>query len=191
MPTTVKISEDLRKIIENVQKEQKKEYFKEAHELLIRLGLEAYQKGNTTIQEIEIREPIEDSENQIQCPYGSLIENGLVYCDNPKKKNLPKNHLIPIEACQKCWKREQDKKTQINAIMKKLHEHWELFHCFGYDFPKFNGGEVHKPEDFLKLACFQDFNFDEPEKCGDYAECPLHFHKEWRKLIAENLDKIF
>lgn len=178
MPTTVKISEDLRKIIEDVQKEQKKEYFKEAYELLIKLGLEAYQKGNTTFKEIEIREPIEDSENQIPpCPYASLVikqtKNGLEYysyCDNPMKKNLPKNRLIPIQACQKCHKRE--KKLCYLMFDKMFIPHAHCGGTFGY-------GII---ADLKNLPCFKDPNFD--FRYSDCEDCPFR-SKESRNLIRQ------
>lgn len=196
MPTTTKISDDMERIIRQVQKEHNLEYFKDAHELLIKLGLETL-KGNSNIQRIEIREPIIDSENQIPpCPYASQIikqtKNGLEYysyCDNPMKKNLPKDRLLPIQACQNCYKREKSIETELKNVMKELRKYWAIWHCFVFDHPKYNDGDVHAPQDFFYLPCFQDFNF-ENEYC-EQDDCPLHLHKEWRKLIASNLDKIF
>jgi len=182
MATTVKISEDLRKIIEDVQKEQNKEYFKEAHELLIRLGLETYQKRNATFQKIRIEEPIEDSENQIPpCPYASLVikqtKNGLEYysyCDNPMKKNLPKDRLIPIQACQKCWKRE---KIICCETFAKFFE--PKAYCCTYE-----GSTLR--EQLRSLPCIKDPNWDfKYHECSNEDDpCPFR-SEENRNLIRK------
>jgi hypothetical protein len=42
----------------------------------------------------------------IECYYGAWVETKqLVFCDNPRKKHIPRNRLIPLEACRKCWER--------------------------------------------------------------------------------------
>jgi len=57
---------------------------------------------------------------QIQCEYGSLTQKGLVYCDNPLKTNLPRNRMLPIEACQKCYQRQKQQLHEQHSLKEKF-----------------------------------------------------------------------
>ena len=199
--TTVDLPSEVLAQLEKLQKQKGFEYLKDAYLYALKHGLDIMENNieKGIEQSIQIREPIaeEPSETQIPpCPYASLVvrqnKNGLeylAYCDNPKKTNLPRDRLLPCIACQKCYQREKAQQTQLIAIFKELHKYWEIFHCFAYDDFQHNQGEVHTPEQFFILPCFKDFDLDEPE-CGKNY-CPLHLHKEWRKLIADNIAQIF
>jgi hypothetical protein len=149
---------------------------------------------------------------QIQCEYGSLTQKGLVYCDNPLKTNLPRNRMLPIEACQKCYQRQKQQLHEQHSLKEKftlyicpfqaalefasfdiLQKHgWyvEVIHTkFGYQ------GFTDKIEDFLcirypDLDCIMIFEREPnminvaPDLYEEAKNCPLRL-KENRLLFVK------
>jgi hypothetical protein len=187
--TSVKVSEEIKTLITKIKEEKKLEFFKEAHEFLVHLGYQTYEKAKENIekgieQSIQIREPIaepinaeEPSETQIPCLFGTLVvrqtKNGLeylAYCDNPQKTNLPKDRLLPTLACQKCYQR------QIGVI-KNFRQAFLISAYCG------TTGDLSDPEHIERIPCLKDPNWD--FRYSDCKECAL-FSKEIRKLILQN-----
>ena len=184
--TTVKVCEEIKTFIAKIQKEKNLEYFKEAHDFLLKLGYQTYEKAKENIEKgiestTELREPITEEPSETQtpsCPYASphvkQNKNGLeylAYCDNPQKTNLPKDRLLPILACQKCWKRQS---VETPDIKKTLSVNARCGWMFS----------ISDPEDMkdLKetLSCFKD----DKTPYNECPECPLS-SKELRKLVIQ------
>ena len=205
--TTVDLPSEVLAQLEKLQKEKGFEYLKDAYLYALKHGLDIMENNieKGIEQRIQIREPIaepinaeEPSETQIPpCPYASLVvrqnKNGLeylAYCDNPKKTNLPRDRLLPCIACQKCWKREHEKEIQIQATLKELHaKGMRVYFC----------EQPHISQQHYKhiseLPCIKNPEFQCDEKGAkmwteDESLCPLFIHKEWRKLLRENISEI-
>ena len=60
------------------------------------------------------------------CNYGSIAWDGsieskkMVYCDNPRKKNLPRNKEITLIVCNKCFSRREWYKKQRPTITDNI-----------------------------------------------------------------------
>jgi len=72
------------------------------------------------LSEFEIKSHNELAEKGIWCYYATFLQTeDLVYCDNPKKKNLPRDKRLPIAVCYKCGQRRkamrEKHKTQQNG----------------------------------------------------------------------------
>lgn len=106
------------------------------------------------------------------CEYASIVvktsKQGLEYlafCDNPKKTHLPRNRLIPISACQKCYLRMREPLRVINKDMRS-------FCCW-----------TTSVEELSELPCVKNPDLEcEDGKKGE-RPCPLIIHKEWRRLF--------
>ena len=149
---------------------------------------------------------------QIQCEYGSLTQKGLVYCDNPLKTNLPRNRMLPIEACQKCYQRQKQQLHEQHSLKEKFALYRCPFHVAlhftSFDYLKKHGWYVEvihtkfgfyeftdKIEDFLCIR-YPDFDcimiferepklieFD-PDLYEEAKNCPLRL-KENRLLFVK------
>jgi len=183
--TTVKICEEIKTLIAKIQKEKNLEYLKEAHDFLVKLGYQTYEKAKENIEKgiestTELREPITEEPSETQtpsCPYASphvkQNKNGLeylAYCDNPQKTNLPKDRLLPILACQKCWKRQSVETPDIKKALYIWGNCGSAVPCLDPELIKRDIPCI------LTNAC--------PYTSQDSKDCPL-YSEQMRKLILQ------
>jgi hypothetical protein len=137
-------------------------------------------------------------ESTIQCPYGALLKDDKVYCDNPEKKNLPKDRIILSKVCQKCLERCDER----NEIIDQLKTLKTLVYVCPIAFVS-QGDHDQQHEDIYGLPCIKNPDFDcrafadqfseekkdDPEFYRQWNECPFQ-NKEKRKLFINRLENL-
>ena len=205
LKTTIAFDSDTWKTIQDTMKTQNLDSIKDTVQLLITKAQNNMEKRiDSTVQ---MREPLTtQTEQEIpSCPYASLTvkttKNGLehyAYCDNPHKKNLPQDHLIPTSACQKCWERQQAQKIEFNQVFKQMIEEANYFKEYWCEEWEMSVGKKLKlprqrPNYLNELPCIKNVEHEcqrmkeLAQEKSDLCDCPLFIHKEWRKLFAENI----
>ena len=120
--------------------------------------------------------PLEGNPDKV-CHYGTEIRSDIIYCDNPRKKNLPKNKELLLIVCNQCYERReyvrQNKprpprpRKLTRGITNKYFDHprWDLISC------PLSGGKM-----IAQRAC---------GNCQDYFSCPS-VESKLEKMRNEN-----
>jgi len=197
-PTTIRLDEELK---EEIIKITNSLSLNEAIKKALKEYCENKRNGAKINGEIIIpKEKTSDFlENRIPpCEYASLVvkatKHGIEYysyCDNPKKTNLPRNRLIPCQACQKCYQRQKERKNKFKQIKLHLFDYLVgfVYECVPHEQqPKFIRSFEHG---LSVLPCIKNPEFDclSEFRGNDVVEdCPLQ-NKEWRKIVKEYLEE--
>ena len=107
--------------------------------------------------EVEI---IDHTKEAVQCPQGTLVKNDMVYCDSPEKTNLQRNRLIPREACQNCYERRNNERTQKQKIIQELKElNYVWWKCNAQEYDDIRK-QYSEGTDIETLPCIRNIDFD-------------------------------
>jgi len=114
------------------------------------------------------------------------------YCDNLNKRNLPKERLIPTEACKNCFERRKQNHSDRKIALKEILQQLRIYTCMqlsskerenGFFVGSGDGGSFAY---LSELPCIKDTLFDcEGYGFSDLETCVFNIHKEWRTLFAK------
>ena len=147
---------------------------------------------------------------EVPCKWGTLIEEGLVYCENPsdyKKKQLPRNRKIPLPVCLNCHsrieyirKKKEDKKRIDNNSEKDAESEsktaLKVKHRSSKDFdPREDLGVCVNPilvtqTDAFKCIICKKFAFEKWRSCQAIQKTLKTNSIERRKFFEAHIERI-